>query len=111
MKQLALTRVLMALSPEHRKQAMAALEAAADPNDQLNINMKSFSVEKFRQAMAVRTPEYRTASTAQQILAAAAAARGEAFDPESIVDSPPQGRVRVTAQEIIKAARLRRGDG
>lgn len=70
-------------------------------------------------ASAVRNAELRTAMAARRILAAAAAGRGEDFDPGApLIPGPPQSgatpmpqaNVVATAEAILAAGRKARGE-
>ena len=116
MDYLAFAKALEDLSPEHRKQAIAAMAEANKPNGKFAW-MRNISSERWESVRAVLragadspTPELRTALAANRILAAAARARGETLDQSETVAGPPQARVRATAEQILAAGRKARGE-
>jgi hypothetical protein len=64
--------------------------------------------ERARQVAAATVPA--STRTAAGILAAAARARGEKFDPAKVIAGAPQRRVVATADAIILAGKRRRGE-
>lgn len=104
------------LTPEQRKQTIAAMDAS-EAGTSPYAWMRNISPERWKGVQATiaaigqpETPEYKTASAANRILAAAAAARGETFDPATADKGPPQKRVTATAEQIVAAGRKARGE-